>query len=153
MSDARWACEDRIVEILSALPALATARVLPDPPTDKEQDNEYVFLNGTTGGYQDGPSAPGRRIMEDLFTVQVEFMARRGTKAEARTRVSEMSKAIAIAIRDSEDLDHLETDDWCVTEALPGEFATTNFPFDPHGPVVAGSLGIDVEVRHYGGNQ
>lgn len=150
---ARWACSKKLAEILSDDPVLAVGTVLPTPPGDKQRDNEYVFVTGTEGSFIAGPSAGNTRLInDDEFTINLELMTRhRGTLDDCMARIEEMAAAVYRLVSASGNLDALETEDWSVTEARPGALSMTPYQ-DPEGPWAYATLGVDVEVRHYGGN-
>ncbi len=150
---ARWACTKRLAEILSNNDVLRVGTVTPVPPGDQaEPDKEFVFCVDTTGTYVPGPSVTGRLVNDDEFTIRLRlYTSSQDTVGEAMDRLEEMATAVYGLVSDSGNLDALETDDWSVTEARPGSFETTA----GQGPEAwaAAILGIDVEVRHYGGNR
>jgi hypothetical protein len=149
---AHWLCAKRLTEILRSAPELSGAKVLAYPPGDKDRDNEYVFVSDIEGGFVDGPSAPGRLILDDEFTINLVVQTKRATAELAMDRLAELCQAVAFKIRDSGNLDAYSTGDFTVSEARPGTY-TFSSRFDPEvGQWALATLGVDVEVRHYGGN-
>jgi hypothetical protein len=148
----RWACSVALADLLSNSSTLAVGTVLPHPPGDKQQDNEYVFVTGTEGTFVPGPSAAGPLIHDDEFTINLAlFVRHRPTLADCMARLEEMANAVYRVVSDTPDLGNLTTDEWYVHEARPGQFSTSP-TLSPEGPWASATLGIDVEVRHQGGN-
>lgn len=147
-----WACIEKLAELLGDDPVLAVATVTPAPPETGEQANEHVFCTGWNGTFEAGPSVTGPLVDDNNFTIDLEFMTRHsGSQADCMKRLGEMRRAIRRVVAANPDLAELQSDEWSVTEIRLG--AHSGKPFQsPEGAWAYGTLGVDVEVRHYGGN-
>lgn len=149
---ATWACTEALIEDLKQSEIIAAARVTDVPPSEQQQDKEYVFANGTEGAFEDGPSASGPLIEDEVFTVALIVMVgKRGTAQLAMRRLAEIIGQIRKRVAANQTLVSLETDDWSVTEVRLRDVKTT--PFQSTDPYASAELGVEFEVRHYGGNR
>lgn len=156
---ARWPCQERLAECLAAHPMLAALN--PSPvPRPASAGPEHVFCIGTEGAIVAGPNVAGRQMNDDEFTVNVRVITKRGgTFAKTQERLAELIGAIYDVVADG-GIDGIPlvdwgvADDWEVHEVTPGSVTTSPLvDQDNEFPYAQADLGIDFEVRHYGGNR
>ena len=73
------------------------------------------------------------------------------TLEECMARLGEIEAEVRDEVAANPSLADLADDAWSVTEARAGEFTFTP-NHGPDGPWAHGTVGVDVEVRIYGGN-
>lgn len=154
---ARWPVRKRLAAVLAQAEGLATTRVSVTPPTALRVGAEHIWCSTASGPIVTGPSASGRQINDDEFTVTVGVLTRRGRDHdECMERVSEICSAIYDAVADGTNqlLGWGVDGDWEVHEFTvgsaidgPGTDPTEQFPF------ASAEIQIDFEVRYWGGNQ
>ena len=157
---ARWPVQQRLAVLLQRHPTLAGVKVTPSPPTQMTSAAEHVFCVGTTGSLTAGPLVSGRQINDDEFTVDVRVITRKGGDMDGvQSRLATLCGAVYDVIADGE-VDGLPLvdwgveDDWEVHEVSEGE-VTIEPQLDPQEnfPYATALIGVDVEVRYFGGNR
>lgn len=157
---ARWPVRKRLAELLERSPLLAGVTVSPVPPNDLSVSSEHIWCAEASGEFVAGPNVAGRQVNEDVFTVTVRVLTKRGeTHDECMSRLGELVGAVYDVIADGE-VDGLALvdwgvdDDWECQEVTPGPF--TDAPGtdkDKKFPFASAEVGVDFEVRYFGGNR
>lgn len=154
---ARWLVQERLAECLAAHPMLAglNPSAVPRPASGAP---EHLFCVGTDGDFAPGPNVAGRQINDDVFTVNVRVVTKRGgTHAKVQARLAEIVGAVYDVVADGEIdgiplVDWGVDGDWEVHEVAPGSMSTTPaVDQDNEFPYAQADLGIDFEVRYFGG--
>ncbi len=154
---ARWACQERLAEVLAAHPLLATLSPTAVPPTDRGAAAEYVFCTDTDGELVDGPLVSGRQINDDVFSVNVEIDTKRGsTHADCMSRLAELLGALYDAVADGEVdgtplVDWGVEGDWEVHEVSVGNVTSGPRTADEGFPYATATVAVEFEVRYFGG--
>lgn len=142
----RWACAQRLVQMLRATPELVDVQVEPGFPGDKLTRAVSIWLDSPTGTLSVPVMTGGRRMVDDHFRLPFNFrIAGAQDLADAMDRMSALIDAAYQPIVDGtstlEDLDG-------VVSALPGELNGPMAGETPADGVLAfASLVVDVHAR------